>query len=318
MEEQRWCASHRGAPRSTSRRRVSGPDRKAPALDTTAPHPAEAALVVRLRAAGCVFAEEEARLLLAAPVDPAERESMVARRVAGSPLEHVLGWAEFHGRRWAVDEGVFVPRRRTEFLVDRAVELTAAVDAPVVLDLCCGAGAIGGAVVAGLASAGGSASGSLRGDVPGRDRVPVLQAVDLDPAATAVARANLPGGHVHTGDLYDPLPADLRGRVDVIVVVAPYVPSGAIRLMPPEARTHEPAGALDGGPDGLDVVRRVLAGAATWLAPGGHALLEIGDDQTAPATAAAGAAGLTAWVEGDEDATVLVARQSRSAPSGGA
>src|ERR1700733_10037772 len=80
----------------------------------------------RLRAAGCVFAEDEARLILATARTPAELDAMVARRAAGLPLEHVLGWAEFCGLRIAVDPGVFVPRRRTEFLASQAVAVTLA------------------------------------------------------------------------------------------------------------------------------------------------------------------------------------------------
>jgi release factor glutamine methyltransferase len=227
--------------------------------------------VARLRAAGCVFAEDEAALLTAAAGTTAELERLLGRRIAGEPLEHVLGWAGFHGLRVAVEPGVFVPRRRTEFLVDQAVAL--ARPGAVVLDLCCGSGAVGAALAA---------------------AVPDLEvhAVDLDPGAVRCARRNLPDGHVHRGDLFDPLPAALRGWVDVLVVIAPYVPSGAIRLMPPEAREHEPLVALDGGADGLDVLRRVVAQAPGWLAPGGHLLTETGAAQVPAVLAALASAGL--------------------------
>ena len=218
-----------------------------------------------LRAAGCVFAEDEAQLLVTTARTPGELSSMVERRVAGEPLEHVLGWAEFCGLRIAVDPAVFVPRRRTEFLVAQAARL--ARSGFVVVDLCCGSGAVGAAVAA--------AVGGIE-----------LHAADLDPAAVRCARRNVTaaGGHVHEGDLYAALPTALRGRVDVLVVNAPYVPSGAIGLMPPEARDHEPQLALDGGADGLDVQRRVAAGAWEWLAPGGHLLIETSERQ-APRTA---------------------------------
>src|SRR6476661_11001286 len=107
----------------------------------------EDAVVARLRAAGCVFAEDEARLLLAEARSDA-LDALVARRVAGEPLEHVLGWAEFCGLRIAVSPGVFVPRRRTEALVDLAVAVLVDVEHPVVVDLCCGAGGIGVAIAA--------------------------------------------------------------------------------------------------------------------------------------------------------------------------
>src|ERR687889_1157301 len=97
-------------------------------------------VVHRLRAAGCVFAEDEARLLLDAAGTPAELEELVQRRVAGEPLEHLLGWAEFCGLRIAVAPGVFVPRRRTELLVRQAAAL--APPGAVVVDLCCGSGAV--------------------------------------------------------------------------------------------------------------------------------------------------------------------------------
>ena len=222
-------------------------------------------IVSTLRAAGCVFAEDEAQLLVAAARTPGELTAMVERRVAGEPLEHVLGWAEFCGLRIAVDPGVFVPRRRTEFLVLEAACMVRS--GSVVVDLCCGSGAVGVAVAA--------AVGGIE-----------LHATDLDPAAVRCARRNVTGagGHVHEGDLYAALPTALRGRVDVLVVNAPYVPSEAIGFMPPEAREREPQLALDGGVDGLDVQRRVAAGAREWLVPGGHLLIETSERQ-APRTA---------------------------------
>src|SRR3954467_12713330 len=103
-------------------------------------------LVRTLRSAGCVFAADEAGLLLAAAHSPAELSELTGRRVAGEPLEQVLGWAEFCGLRVAVAPGVFVPRRRTELLVERAVQVLGARMRPVVVDLCCGTGAIGVAI----------------------------------------------------------------------------------------------------------------------------------------------------------------------------
>lgn len=258
------------------------------------------AIVTRLRGVGCVFAEDEAHLLVTTARTPDELAAMVDRRVAGLPLEHVLGWAEFHGLRITVDHGVFVPRRRTEFLVDQAVGL--ARPGAVVVDLCCGSGAVGAALIAAL----GPVSPVELGPVP-----PVeLYAADIEPAAVRCARRNIPAdmGRVYEGDLYEPLPAALRGRVDVLVANAPYVPTDAIRLLPPEARDHEPRVALDGGADGLDVQRRVLAGAAQWLAPDGHLLIETSEGQ-APRTAETFARhGLIPRIAGCEElgATVVI------------
>jgi release factor glutamine methyltransferase len=289
-------------------------------------------LVARLRAAGCVFAEEEAALLAERADDDAHLESLVARRVAGEPLEHVLGFVEFHGLRIEVDPGVFVPRQRTALLVDEALALlrqrpdaaTPAAPAPttttptgssagaplVVVDLCCGAGALGLAVATGLA-------GDVRGGDPTADRPaavgrgPVeLSVADLDPAAVACASRNVAavGGVAYQGDLFAPLPSGLRGRVDVLLANVPYVPTGEIGMLPPEARDHEARVALDGGGDGLDVLRRVAAEAPGWLAPGGHLLTESGERQAAGAVEILERAGLAARVVRDDEigATVVV------------
>ncbi|TMR90563.1 putative protein N(5)-glutamine methyltransferase [Nonomuraea basaltis] len=256
----------------------------------SSPLPA-ADIVARLRTAGCVFAEDEAELLVATARSPAELAAMVDRRVAGRPLEHVLGWAEFCGLRLVVEPGVFVPRPRTEFLIGEAVALAReSPGTPVVLDLCCGTGAMGAAVAAGLAGAA------------------ELHAADLDPAAVRCARRNLPGGHVYEGDLYEPLPATLRGRVGILIASPPYVPTASVGLLPPEARLHEPLVALDGGDDGLDVVRRVIAQAPEWLAPGGHLLVETSERQAAETVRAVERAGLAARAasSGELDATAVI------------
>ncbi|HEY9373034.1 putative protein N(5)-glutamine methyltransferase [Streptomyces sp.] len=256
-------------------------------------HPSDSlrsAVVSRLRAAGCVFAEDEAELLFAAARDADELDAMAGRRAAGLPLEQVVGWAAFSGLRIAVDPGVFVPRRRTEFLVDQAVGLAAA--GAVCVDLCCGSGA---------------AAAVLLSAVPDAE----VHASDIEPAAVRCARRNVEplGGRVYEGDLFAPLPGALRGRVDVLVANVPYVPSGEVGLLPAEAREHEPLVALDGGADGLDVLRRVAAEAAVWLAPGGSLLSEVSEQQCAPAIDALAGAGLTPRVVTDEDlyATVLIA-----------
>ena len=269
---------------------------------SSAPHP-HPDIVAQLRAAGCVFAEDEARMLTAAARTPAELASMVQQRAGGLPLEQVLGWAEFCGLRITVARGVFVPRRRTEFLARQAIALArrdAGPGTPVVVDLCCGSGAVGAALAAAL------------GPVE-------LHAADIDPAAVRCARGNLAaaGGHVYQGDLYAPLPATLRGRVHVLVANVPYVPSAEVDLLPAEARIHEQRVALDGGPDGLGVLRRVAAAAAQWLAPGGHLLAEASQRQAAQAAAALTGAGLTAQVATSaEFGTAVVTGTCPAGPGG--
>lgn len=270
------------------------------------PDPAAlAALVTRLRAAGCVFAEDEAALLVAEAADDAGLVAMTARRVAGEPLEQVVGWAEFRGLRIAVEPGVFVPRARTGLLVREAVRALPDGPAPapgdgtgarpVVVDLCCGTGAVGLAVAA---------------EHPGV----ALWAVDVEPAAVACARRNAaelgpPDAAVLLGDLDAPLPAALLGRVDVLVANAPYVPTAEIAHMPTEARDHEPRTALDGGADGVDLHRRVAAAAPRWLAPGGHLLIETSVHQAGATAAACEGQGLAVRVVRDDDldGTVVVA-----------
>lgn len=307
----------------------AGPEQSAPVAE-----PSGVALVARLRAAGCVFAEDEAALLVEAStrpdgaLDPGRLESLVQQREDGLPLEHLLGWAEFCGLRVLVDPGVFVPRLRTELLVHEALALLPAPSArpddtpatgssaqpgagrvadpaggavrgpaatagsgPIVVDLCCGSGAIGLAVA------------TARPDV-------TLLAADLDPAAVACARRNLlpMGAQVLQGDLDAPLPPALRGQVDVLTANTPYVPTGALALMPQEARLHEHAVALDGGADGLDLQRRLAAVAARWLRPGGSVLVEAGEEQAPSAADVMRAHGLSARVVVDDerDATVVV------------
>ncbi len=217
----------------------------------------------RLRAAGCVFAEDESALIIHAAASPVELEAMVDCRVSGHPLEQVLGWAEFCGLRIIVEPGVFVPRRRTELLGAEAVRLLRHVSEPVVVDLCCGTGAVGVALH------------HARSDIE-------LHASDIDPRAVHCARRNLDGiGSVHEGDLTAALPAELAGRVDVLIVNAPYVPSDEIAMMPPEARDHEPRIALAGGHDGVDIHRRVAEQAPRWLRAGGHLVIETSRQQAA-------------------------------------
>lgn len=221
-----------------------------------------AKVVTKLRNAGCVFAEEEAQLLLTTAQNASEFTKMVQQRVSGVPIEHVVGWAEFCGLRITVNKEVFVPRKRTEFLVEQAVRL--ANDGDIILDICCGSGALGIAVTASLENY-------------------ELYAADIDPKAVDCARENVipVGGKVYEGDLFEPLPESLHGQVNILIANTPYVPTPSIELLPAEAREYEALIALDGGEDGLDIQRRVASLAQLWLTQKGHILVETSKQQAA-------------------------------------
>ncbi len=240
-----------------------------------------------------MFAEDEAALLTeAAAGDSRELDRLVAARTGGTPLQLVLGWAEFCGLRIAVAPGVFVPRHKTEFLAEKAIGFAEA--GSLVLDLCCGSGAIGVALAAAV------------------DGIE-LHASDLEPAAVACARENVGRvqGQVWEGDLYRPLPRALMGRFEVIVVNAPYVPSREVRLMPREARLYEEWIALDGGEDGLEIQRRAIKEAPQWLTEGGRILVETSDKQMAGTMEAMEDAGLktTVALSSELEATVVIGRK---------
>jgi release factor glutamine methyltransferase len=190
-----------------------------------------------------VFAEDEARLL-------GGDEELIARRIAGERLEHILGRVEFCGLRLEVDAGVFIPRPQTEALAEQAAALRPAV----ALDLFAGCGAIACVVKA-------------------RNPAARVVAAELDPAALACARRNGERFSVEVvaADVDDGVPAELEGRVDVLTANVPYVPTGELRYVPHDG---EPESALDGGADGLDWLRRVKEIAPRWLRPGGVLLYE--------------------------------------------
>jgi release factor glutamine methyltransferase len=267
-----------------------------PSADSLAQDP----LVRRLRAAGCVFAEDEARLLASEASDAEQLEAMVARRESGVPLEVVLGWAEFGGLRISLDPGVFVPRRRTEFLAQRAV--AQAHPGAVVVELCCGAGAI---------------SAVLLANVEGLQ----VHASDIDPLAVGCARRNLagPGVSVYEGDLFKPLPDRLRGQVDLVVANAPYVPTAELGLLPREARQYEPQSALEGGGDGLEILRRIMAEAPQWLAAGAHVLVEASERQVASLEQSIAGYGLSpqTFRSPEMEATVVTATMPATMPAEG-
>ena len=228
-------------------------------------------LVSLLAAHGCVAADEEAEeLLLAADGHEPRLAVAVARRLQGEPLAWVCGTAEVGGLRLSVSEGVYVPRRwQTPPIAAAAAERLPATGLAV--DLCTGSGAV---------------AALLQRARPGAQ----VLATDTDPVAVRCARTN--GIDAHLGDLFEPLPAAVAGDVDVVVSVAPYVPTGALPLLPRDTLVHEPVLALDGGPDGLATIRRITAAAPPWLRPGGALVLEHGPGQAAAVTGLLGDAGL--------------------------
>ena len=256
-------------------------------------------LVLRLRAAGCVFAEDEAeQLWVTFPAAPA-RERALRLRERGAPLEHVLGHAVFDGRRVVVAPGVFVPRRRAEPLVPLAVAAARAVDAPACLvDLGCGSGAIAAALAA---------------------RVPdaTVLATEIDPAAADCARRNgeTYGFAVHLGDWFDALPAAYRGRVDVAVAYLPHVPTGHLGQLSTDFRAAEPLSTVHGGADGLDPLRAVLGQAPRWLRDGGVLVTMAAPHQAAGVEALAAAGGWAlAATAADDDAFFVLSRTEGARP----
>ncbi len=238
-------------------------------------------LAAQLRRAGSVFAEDEAALLLR-EFEGNELAEAVLARCEGEPLEQIVGWALFAGVRIAVHPGVFVPRRRTELLLELA--LSRLPRHGVLVEMCCGAAPVATAVA------------TARSDVR-------VHACDLLPASVLCALENLAplGGTALAGDLADGVPEELDGRVDVLVANAPYVPSAQLSLMPREARVHEPVVALDGGDDGTRVQARVAELAPGLLRPGGVLLVETSRPQAARTAEIVEAAGMLAVVHTDDE-----------------
>jgi release factor glutamine methyltransferase len=206
---------------------------------------------------GCVAPRAEADALLRASSEGiGPIEELLARRLRGEPLAWITGSVRFCGVRVLVDSGVFVPRPHTQALARRAVSLLP--DVGTAVDLCTGSGAV--AAVLGSA----------------HPRATVL-ATDIDPAAVACARRN--GVRALVGNLDEPLPPSLRGRVDVMTAVAPYVPTEELHLLPRDVLANEPRCALDGGRRGTTVLVQAAEAAARWLRNGGSVLLEIGGAQ---------------------------------------
>lgn len=265
-------------------------------LTGTAPAPLLQAAAARLAAAGLPAARAEAEWLLAAvlglergrllvdppPVTPAQAarfEALVGRRAAREPLQHLLGWEDFHGLRLRVTPAALIPRPETEGLVAWVLELLAgSAGRPLRLaDVGTGSGAIACALARALPGA-------------------TVVAVDRSAPALALARRNVRAlglqGRVHL--VRADLLAGVRGGFDAVVANLPYLPTGGLELLPDEVRRFEPREALDGGPDGLAVIERLVAAAPAVLAPGGLLVLEVGDDQAAAVAARLGRAGLGA------------------------
>jgi release factor glutamine methyltransferase len=245
------------------------------------------AVVARLAAAGCVAAAEEATEFLAAAPDAVTLESWLIRREQGEPLVWIIGTITFCGLILEIDPGVYVPRLQSEDLARRAARLLPEYGRAV--DLCTAAGVI---------------AAHMKEQVP----TATVIGIDIDPVAAACARRN--GVTVIVGDMAESLRS--AGGFDVVTAVAPYVPTDELRLLSADVQRYEPRLALDGGPDGLDLVRRVVGSAARLLKPGGWVLAELGGDQdeaVAPYLADNGFDRLTPWRDSDRDLRGIAARR---------
>jgi len=221
------------------------------------------------------------------PLTPDERAAFragIERRAAGEPLQYVTGEMPFRHLVLHVRPGVFIPRPETEVLVDAVLEFLdrSGVAEPLVVDLCTGSCAVAASVACERANA-------------------RVYATEIVPETAEVARGNAERSgagerlSVLTGDLFAPLPSELRGRIDVVVSNPPYIPTADLDALPAEVAAHEPKIALDGGADGLDVVRRIAAEAQDWLRPGGLLVLETDTSRAKEAARI-----LSQWYEGSD------------------
>lgn len=253
-------------------------------------------LVAGLRAAGCVFAEDEAAVLQEWAPDAVALAAAARRRRAGEPLEHIVGFVEFGGLRLAVGPGAFVPRRRSLLLAHTVIGLLDDGRPPLFAEACCGVAPIAATVRAHRAGVS-------------------LHACDADPVALGYARRNLPPeAQIGCGTLLSGLAAEVSG-FGVIAAVPPYVPEPELPLLPPEALEHEPLRALAGGPDGLAVAGELLNAARERLAPDGVLALELYRGQVPAAGRLASALGY--WVrvvEGDDGQTVVLVAGAELSP----
>jgi release factor glutamine methyltransferase len=249
-----------------------------------------AAAVDRLEAAGCVAATKEAAEFLAAAPDEHTLEAWLLRRDRGEPSAWITGTLLFCGRPLHVAPGVYVPRVQSEELARRAATLLP--DNGRAVDLCTGAGAVAAHLIAQAPAA-------------------VVIGIDIDVRAAACARRN--GVPSAVADLAEPLCR--HEEFDVVTAVAPYVPTGELRLLRADVQRYEPRLALDGGADGLDLVRRVIAAAERLLRPGGWLLTEIGghqDETLAPILATTAFDLVTPWWDEDGDLRGIAAQAAGS------
>lgn len=225
--------------------------------------------------------EEADELIAAAGGDGSALDAMVRRRLTGEPLAWITGTVEFCGARIRVDSGVFVPRWHTEPLVGRAAELLP--PDGIGVDVCTGSGAVARVLAA---------------------RRPQARVVgtDLDPTAVACARRN--GVVAYAGDLFAPLPDELVGAVDVVIGAVPFVPTDELWLLQRDTFTFESPLAYDGGPDGCDILRRVVAESPPVLRAGGALLLALGgrqDELLRPDLERAGFTGVRVFTDEEGD-----------------
>ncbi|HEV3352710.1 MAG TPA: HemK/PrmC family methyltransferase [Acidimicrobiales bacterium] len=223
-------------------------------------------------------AEEEADDLLASTSDASALEARLRRRESGEPLAWVTGRTRFCGHVIAVAPGVYVPRPHTEALARRAAAVLPTDGRA--LDLCTGSGAVAVHLM--------------------RERpLAHVVGVDIDERAAMCARSN--GVPSVAGDAGAP---PIRGPVDVVTMVAPYVPTRELRHLAADVQRYEPRVALAGGADGLDVVRRAILTCAPLLRPGGWFLTELGgdqDDALAPTLVTSGFETVATWRDDDGD-----------------
>lgn len=215
------------------------------------------ALTARLAKAGFIAAVEEAQELLdTSKGDLVVLEALVERRLGGEPLAWITGSVTFCGLDVLVAPGVYVPRWQSEPLALRA--LSRLPERGIAVDLCTGSGAIAKVL---------------------HSNRPDARVVATDDDERAVACASNNSVEVYRGDLFEPLPRELDGAVDVIVAVVPYVPTRSMDLLPRDTLRFESTASYDGGDKGVDILRRVIAKSTRYLRPGGALLLELGGDQ---------------------------------------